>query len=656
MNATPCYLLIAEDEAAHVEAVRRAFEQVGTKVEIRNVTTLRGYRASVAERVPDLAVVDLNLPDGQALEVLTYPPEDAPFPILVMTAFGSQAIVVDVMKAGALDYIVKSPEAFAAMSHTVERALREWALRQKHKQAEATLMDEAVRRRVLFEQCRDGIVVMDQNGKVCDANCRYAEMLGYSAEEVRQLHIWDWDTQWTREQLLGMLQSIDATGPFVETRHRRKDGSIYDVEISSSVACVGGLTFIFCVCRDITARKRAEIQHDKLEVQLRQAQKMEAVGRLAGGVAHDFNNMLQIILGCTELVMNATAADDPRRDDLTEAISAARRSADLTRQLLAFARKQTISPRVLDLNDAVDDILKMLRRLIGEDIDLLWQPAAGLWLVNLDPSQLDQILANLAINARDAIAGVGKLTIETGKAEIDEAYCQAHPDAIPGAYVMLAVSDTGCGMDKETQARIFEPFFTTKELGKGTGLGLATVYGIVRQNNGFITVYSEPGKGTTFGIYLPRHAALADETETAPRPANIATGTETVLLAEDEAPLLYLARRTLEGLGYTVLAAAGPGEALRLAAEFPGEIHLLLTDVVMPGMSGRDLRDRLSATRPAMKCLFMSGYTANAIAHRGVLDKGLHFLQKPFSRQVFATKLREVLGGENGEQGRSCVG
>jgi PAS domain S-box-containing protein len=388
--------------------------------------------------------------------------------------------------------------------------------------------------------------------------------------------------------------------------------------------------------RDITQRLQ-------LENQLRQAQKMEAVGRLAGGVAHDFNNMLGVILGFTDLAITKLPADDPLQMYLGEVKSAAQRSADITRQLLAFARKQTIAPKVLDLNDTIASMLKMLRRLIGEDIDLLWKPANDLWPVKMDPAQIDQILANLMVNSRDAIAGVGKITIETGKAEFDQNYCEAHLGFVPGRYVLLAVSDDGCGMDKETLAKLFEPFFTTKEVGKGTGLGLATIYGIVKQNNGFINVYSEPGQGTTFKIYLPRQEPQDTATEHPRQPAETPTGTETVLLVEDEKSLLKFARMLLEELGYTVLAAGSPREAIELAKKYTNEIHLLMTDVVMPEMSGRDLLEKLKASQPGLKCLFMSGYTANVIAHHGVLDEGVHFLQKPFSRRALATKIREAL-------------
>ena len=405
------------------------------------------------------------------------------------------------------------------------------------------------------------------------------------------------------------------------------------------------LAYALRVLRMKAAGEQAARKRDALEVQLHQAQKMEAIGRLAGGVAHDFNNMLAVITGHAELALEQTTPDSPLYTDLLAIQKAAQRSAALTRQLLAFARKQTIAPKVLDLNDTIAGMLNMLGRLIGEDIELLWQPAATLWSVHMDPAQIDQIMFNLVVNARDAIAGVGKIMIETGQVVFDESYCEAHADFVPGQYVLLAVSDNGCGMDKAVLAQLFDPFFTTKPRGQGTGLGLATVYGIVKQNHGFINVYSEPGQGSTFKIYLPRHAANLAETSAAPLPVATPTGAETVLLVEDEEALLKLSAQLLERLGYTVLAASGPHQAIQLAEAHPGVIHLLLTDVIMPDMSGRDLRQRLSTLRPDLKCLFMSGYTANVIAHHGVLDGGVHFLQKPFSREALAAKVREALYG-----------
>ena len=394
---------------------------------------------------------------------------------------------------------------------------------------------------------------------------------------------------------------------------------------------------------DISLRRRAELEREKLQSGLLELQKMDAVGRLAGGIAHDFNNMLQAILGTTELMLADTAPDDPRTADLNEIKTAAQHSADLTRQLLAFARRQTVNPRVMNINETVAEMLKMLQRMIGEDIELLWNPAADLWPVNIDPSQIDQILANLAVNARDAILGVGRITAKTSNEQVGADPLLFRVDTVPGEYVMLSVSDTGCGMNRETQAHIFEPFFTTKEQGLGTGLGLATVYGIVAQNGGFVDVSSEPGQGTTFRIYLPRHATMPEAKPTGTEDSATPGGTETVLLVEDEPALLRLARRLLEKLGHTVLAAEGPDEALRLAAQHKGEIHLLLTDVVMPGMHGPELARRLLESRPGTKCMFMSGYTADAISDNHDSDEAAHFIQKPFSKAELAAKLREVL-------------
>jgi signal transduction histidine kinase/ActR/RegA family two-component response regulator len=387
-------------------------------------------------------------------------------------------------------------------------------------------------------------------------------------------------------------------------------------------------------------------EHRRLTSQLRQAQKMESVGRLAGGVAHDFNNMLGVILGHVELAMGRIDETDPVHRDLDRIRDSAVRSADLTRQLLTFARKQIISPKVMDLNEAVGSTLTMLRRLIGENIHLAWHPCEGLWPVKMDPSQIDQILANLCVNARDAISGVGTITIQTGRKIFDRIYCDHHPGAVPGEYVQLSVTDDGAGMDKEIRKNLFEPFFTTKELGKGTGLGLATVYGIVKQNNGFINVYSEPGMGAVFKIYLPRH--IATDRESVPEKQDpvrpVPPGSETVLLVEDEPAILEVTGLMLESLGYEVLSADTPGKALVLA-ETHETIHLLLTDVVMPEMNGKDLAERLAAMHPGLKCLFMSGYTADVIAHHEVLDKGVHFLQKPFSKEELAARVRNALDG-----------
>lgn len=395
--------------------------------------------------------------------------------------------------------------------------------------------------------------------------------------------------------------------------------------------------------QDVTSLKEAEIAREHSEQMLRQAQKMEAIGALAGGVAHDFNNMLGAIIGYSEITLEDLKEDNPLRDNLEKILDAAQRSAALTRQLLAFARKQTIAPVVFDVNTAIAGTLKMLERLIGENIDLVWQPCAGPLLVRMDPSQFDQILANLCVNAKDAIEDHGKVTIETEIIYFDDEYCREHAGFLPGEYVMLAVSDDGSGIDQETISHIFEPFFTTKEIGQGTGLGLATVYGIVKQNQGFVNVYSELGGGSTFRIYIPRHAM--DEIVERPAVAGtIKSGKgETILLIEDDPLLQEMSKQMLCKQGYDVLTASTPTEAIRLAEEARYEISMFVTDVVLPEMNGRELAKRLWAIRPGIRHLFMSGYSSNVIAHRGILDEGLNFIQKPFSTKEFVAKISSIL-------------
>ncbi len=513
----------------------------------------------------------------------------------------------------------------------------------EHKRA-----DEEVRRLThAIEQSPVSVIMTNTAGEIEYVNPKFTEVTGYTKDEVRGQNPRILKSGETRlEEYKQLWETILAGKEWRgEFHNRKKNGELFWE--SASISAVrdekGVISHFIAIKEDITERKRTEEEREKLQVQLNQAQKIESVGRLAGGVAHDFNNMLSVILGHADLALMKIDPAQPLYTDLQEIRKAAERSVGLTRQLLAFARKQTVAPRVLDLNETVEGMLKMLRRLIGEDIDLAWLPGAGVWPIKVDPSQIDQILANLCINARDAIARVGKVTIETQPVTFDEAYCADRPGFIPGEYVLLAVSDDGCGMDKETLNNLFEPFFTTKEIGKGTGLGLSMVYGIVRQNNGFINVYSEPGHGSTFKIYLPRHAAKTEQMRKESRAAPLAQGHETILLVEDEPTILEMARLMLKRLGYQVLAASTPGEAIRVAKEHSDKIHLLITDVVMPEMNGRDLAKNLLSLYPGLKRLFMSGYMGNVIAHHGVLDEGVHFIQKPFSMQTLAAKVREVL-------------
>jgi len=513
------------------------------------------------------------------------------------------------------------------------------------RESETKLRMSEQRYRLLIEQIDEALLVI-QDGMVKFVNSKAVDAFGYAEQDLLCKPIFDLihpeDQKVAMKHYLQKIDS-DATPTRYTCRAFSKSRQTHWVEISSVVIEWEGRPAALNLIADITDRRKAEKEREKLMTQLSQAQKMESIGRLAGGVAHDFNNMIGVILGHTELALGYVDTTHPLHGDLVEIRKAAERSTDLTRQLLAFARKQTIAPKVLDLNETVEGMLKMLRRLIGENIDLAWLPGKNRCLVKMDPSQIDQILANLSVNARDAISGVGKVTIETGAASFDENFDDAPTGALVGEYVVLTFSDNGRGMAQETLDNLFEPFFTTKAVGKGTGLGLATVYGIVKQNGGHIDVYSEPEKGSTFRIYLPRHTAEAAPESRDAHSEPVAGGHETILVVEDEPMILDITRTILKLQGYNVLSAATPAEAIRLAGEHAGGLDLLVTDVIMPEMNGRELADILLSLRPGLRCLFMSGYTADVIAHHGVLDEGVSFIQKPFYRRTLSEKVRQAL-------------
>jgi len=509
----------------------------------------------------------------------------------------------------------------------------------QRKEAERNLRKSEQKFRSTIADLDEGFYSSTLDGILIDHNRAFNRIFEFDiSQDLAGITLTDfWQNPEDRKEFLKKLTARGRISNYL-INAKTVNGKKISLMVNSHVVSEesNSLTRIEGIIHDDTERK-------SLQAQLMQAQKMESVGRLAGGVAHDFNNALSVIIGFTEIAMDDIDPKGSVRSNLDEVLKAAKRATDITRQLLAFARKQTIQPRSIDLNQHVEGALKMHRRLIGEDIDLVWKPHEGLWPIWIDPSQIDQILANLCVNARDAIQGVGNVTIETDTVVFDEAYCADHNGFIPGAFVKLTVSDTGCGMDKETLQNIFEPFFTTKEKGKGTGLGLATAYGIVKQNNGFINVYSEPGKGSTLKIYLPRHGGDVVEIQEKRTIKNPKSRGETILIVEDEPSILELAKKILEGLGYTVLTAITPGKAMDRAEEYDGRIHLLLTDVIMPEMDGRELAERLHPLYPNLKFIFMSGYTANAIAHRSVLEKGVNFIQKPFSKNDLAITVRNVL-------------
>jgi two-component system, cell cycle sensor histidine kinase and response regulator CckA len=516
----------------------------------------------------------------------------------------------------------------------------------KHKESKQALEKSEERYRAYFEENIAGAYISTPSGTLITCNQQYLEIFGFKdMEQALEIPLTDiYSSPEERARFLETLVEEKQVSGY-ETTFKKTDGTL--MHLIENAAAVfdenGNLDHIRGFLLDVTEKHN-------LEMQLLQTQKMESIGRLAGGVAHDFNNMLNVILGHADLALDKVDLSDPLYNNLKQIRKAADHSADITRQLLAFARKQPVAPKTLDLNRTVGGMLKMLQRLIGEDISLVWKPVDDLWAVKMDPSQVHQILANLCVNARDAIADVGRIVIETGMKTIDKGDCPEHPGVIPGDFVCLSVTDDGAGMDPHTLDNLFDPFFTTKAVGKGTGLGLSTVYGIVRQNNGFINVSSRLEKGTTFDIFVPRHQEAivqAAVTETVPMPSG---NGETILVVEDETAILELLETMLHELGYAVLAETSPLSALDLAREHAGRLHLLITDVIMPDMNGRDLATQMRKMCPEIRVLFMSGYTADVIARQGVLATDGQFIQKPFTMQDIAGKVHDVLAGGPDQQ------
>ncbi|MBN1652260.1 MAG: response regulator [Deltaproteobacteria bacterium] len=537
----------------------------------------------------------------------------------------------------------KLEKKLAHLERVNQKLERQIAARVK---AEEELRQSEENYRTLFNCAGDAIFIREPSGKFLEVNDVAAERLGYSRAELLALTPRNFDDPTDSVDVDKRTEVIQRKGSAIfETVHVARDGRRIPTEISARLVRYQGRRVILSIARDITERKRAEEEREKLQEQLQVSQKMEAIGSLAGGVAHDFNNLLSVILSHTGFAIDGEkdGDSDSIKDDLLEVKKAADRAVALTRQLLAFSRKQVLQPIPLSLNQVAVGIEKMLRRILGEDIEFIQSLAPDLGVVWGDPGQIEQVLMNLVVNARDAMPEGGKLTIETSNVKIDEEYAAHHLDTKPGSYVQLAVTDTGYGMDEQTKNRLFEPFFTTKQKGKGTGLGLSTVYGIVKQSGGDICVYSELGHGTTFKIYLPRElnmTATVAKTSTVPMRS---TGNETIIVVEDAEALRNVARRSLEEAGYTVLTAADGGEALSICAQHAGDIHLLVTDVVMPRMNGRSLAQKLSKAQPTLKVLYMSGYPDSSIVHHGVLDAEAHFLGKPFTAAELTRKVREVL-------------
>ena len=625
-------ILVLDDDRGMCETIGDVLRQQGHVVQI--ATRAEAGLELAAESLIEVAIVDIRLPDMSGIDVLHGIRKELPTTeIIFITGHASLATAIQAINGLAFAYLVKPFE----MSHlvaTVEQAV------QKQRLAQA-LLDSEERYRFVTENITDAVFLLELDGRIALGNRRAEMITGCPQAELVGRSMFSLLPEAAAREAQARLS--DARGgadisPFFEAELIRKDGSRVLLEVHvTSILKDGQPVARLGVARDITERRY-------LEDQLRQGQKMEGIGRLAAGVAHDFNNLLTAIGGRCYLVLNALTSENPIRQEIEIIQDAAERAAKLTHQLLAFSRKQILDPCVLDLNATVTGIEPLLRRLIREDIEVATVLDSAAGRVKADAGQIEQVLLNLAVNASDAMPNGGWLTITTGNVTLDEAYARTHAEVEPGPYVMLSVSDTGHGMTAEVQAHIFEPFFTTKEVGRGTGLGLATVYGIARQSGGHITVSSELERGTVFKLYLPRVEDAPGIAEPELLPQIARRGSETVLLVEDDEPLRTLARAILSIQGYTVLDATSPGEALRLAEAHPGPIHILLTDVVMPQMNGRQVADHLLVARPALKVLFMSGYTEGAIVQHGVLEPGIRFLHKPFTPDGLSRKVREALG------------
>ena len=642
MSEQPLSVLIVEDSATDMKLLVQSLQKLGRPIEFDRVEDEAAMRAALTARTWDLIVSDWSLPRFSGLAALTVAKQvDLDLPFIIVSGTIGEEMAVEAMRAGAHDYVLKGK--LARLVPIVERELRDSERRRQQRRAEDALRISEARFRHLAESGIVGIAIADIAGNFHDANQAFLDMVGYSRGEMQSGAVrWTDMTppEWRASDAVA-VERIQRNGvaPIYEKELIRKDGTLLSILTGSAM-----LDHLMCISfvADLTERKRAEKALAASEEQLRQAQKMDAVGRLAGGVAHDFNNVLSVILPYAQLIRDDLALADPLRGYAEEIYKAGARAADLTKQLLMFSRQQVMEPQVLDLNVVLGNMHKMLRRLVGEDVELTMVAEQSLGGVKADRGSVEQVIMNLVVNARDAMPTGGTLTIETTNVVLDEEYEMSHLGVKAGHHVMLAVSDTGIGMDKATQARIFEPFFTTKAKDKGTGLGLSMVFGIAQQSGGSVAVDSEPGRGTTFRIYLPR----VNETAVASSPTvatSILEGTETILLVEDEDQVRAAASNILRRNGYIVIEARNGGEAILICEKRPERIHLLLTDVVMPLMSGPDLATRLVALRADMRVLCMSGYIDDSILRHGVLESKIAYLQKPITRDSLTRKVRQVL-------------
>jgi two-component system cell cycle sensor histidine kinase/response regulator CckA len=639
----PIRVLLVEDSEDDALLIVRELRRGGYVPTWERVEDAPSLRAALSKGAWDVIFSDWTMPEFSALGALGVLKETGlEIPCIIVSGSIGEEAAVAALRAGALDFVAK--DMLSRLGPAIERELREKEGRKARQQAEEDLRATNARYRLLFDCSPLPMWVYDTATlafvAVNEAAIRH---YGFSREEFSRLTIADIRPQEDVPSLLDNVARLERNDEPTVWRHRKKDGSLLMAEVTGHDFELEGKRVRLVLANDVTKRLEAQEALRKSEEQLRQAQKMEAVGRLAGGVAHDFNNVLSVILSYTELMLGDLKPGDPMRTDIEEVRKAGKRAAGLTKQLLLFSRQQVPEQRVLDLNQVVTGMEKMLRRLLGEDVELSLLTSHMVGKIRADPGQIEQVIMNLVVNARDAMPRGGQVTIETSDRVLDAAYAADHVGVTPGPHVMLAVTDTGSGMDAATRTRIFEPFFTTKEKGKGTGLGLSTAFGIVQQSGGHILVYSELGVGTTFKMYFPRTVQVAEVVISRPPSPTTLRGSETVLLVEDEEQVRVIVRTVLRRQGYNVLEAQNGGEAFLISEQYKAKIHLMLTDVVMPRMSGRELAERLRPTRPAMKVLYVSGYTDNTIVHHGVLEAGASFLQKPITPDALATKVREVL-------------
>jgi PAS domain S-box-containing protein len=634
------HVLLVEDRDVDAELVQRELQRAEIECRTRRVDTEKDFRRELRDFAPDVVLADYSIPGFGGMPALEILRREAPLvPLIVVTGSIDEETAAACIKAGAADYVLKTH--LVRLGPAVRSALEMRNSRAERAAAEAALRTNEQRFRALVEHSWDAIALFGPDGAILYGSPATTRILGYDLSEFVGRNALEMIHDDDRDTVVGRLTEAMANpGGRVDVaaRVRHKDGSWRYLEgVLTNLLDDPSVGAIVNNYRDATERRN-------LEQQVIQAQKMEAVGRLAGGVAHDFNNILTAIGGYTDLLLADLPLDDPRREDVDEIHRAADRAAALTQQLLAFSRRQVLQPKVIDLNALVSNVEKLLRRLLGEDVLLATALAGDVGRVRADPGQLEQVIVNLAVNARDAMPTGGRLTLETSNVDLDAAYAAEHRSVVPGPYVVIAVSDTGTGMSADVQSHMFEPFFTTKEVGKGTGLGLATAYGIVKQSGGSIWVYSELGHGTTIKVYLPRVDEPAEPLgSSAPVDATSLRGTETILLVEDEPSVRAVARQILARQGYVILEAPDGQTALAMVDGGGPSVDLVLTDVVMPGLSGRGLADQLATRCPGLRVLFMSGYTDDAIVRHGMLEPGLAYLQKPFRPDALVRKVREVL-------------